>query len=89
MAVISNGTAVLGLGYLGAPGSKPVMEGKAVLFKRFADVNAIRLDIEDAISGTGRGDCPNQVNNVLGFPYLFRGALVSGDVTVAPPEYRP
>lgn len=49
VAVISNGTAVLGLGNLGAAGSKPVMEGKAVLFKRFADVNSIdiELDTED------------------------------------------
>ena len=49
VAVISNGTAVLGLGNLGALGSKPVMEGKAVLFKRFADVNSIdiELDTED------------------------------------------
>ena len=39
VAVISNGTAVLGLGNLGALASKPVMEGKSVLFKRFADVN--------------------------------------------------
>jgi len=38
VAVISNGTAVLGLGNLGALGAKPVMEGKAVLFKRFADI---------------------------------------------------
>ena len=49
MAVISNGTAILGLGNLGALASKPVMEGKAVLFKRFADVNSIdiELDTED------------------------------------------
>ncbi len=49
VAVITNGTAVLGLGNLGALGSKPVMEGKAVLFKRFADVNSIdiELDTED------------------------------------------
>ena len=49
VAVISNGTAILGLGNLGALASKPVMEGKAVLFKRFADVNAIdiELDTED------------------------------------------
>ena len=45
VAVISNGTAILGLGNLGALASKPVMEGKAVLFKRFADVNAIDLEI--------------------------------------------
>ncbi len=50
VAVISNGTAVLGLGNLGALGSKPVMEGKSVLFKRFADVNSIdiELDTEDS-----------------------------------------
>ena len=50
VAIISNGTAILGLGNLGALASKPVMEGKAVLFKRFADVNAIdiELDTEDA-----------------------------------------
>ncbi len=49
VAVISNGTSVLGLGNLGALASKPVMEGKAVLFKRFADVNSIdiELDTED------------------------------------------
>ncbi|HPE24344.1 NADP-dependent malic enzyme [Albidovulum sp.] len=49
VAVVSNGTAILGLGNLGALASKPVMEGKAVLFKRFADVNAIdiELDTED------------------------------------------
>ncbi len=49
VAVISNGTAVLGLGNLGPLGAKPVMEGKAVLFKRFADVNSIdiELDTED------------------------------------------
>jgi malate dehydrogenase (oxaloacetate-decarboxylating)(NADP+) len=49
VAVISNGTAVLGLGNLGALGAKPVMEGKSVLFKAFADVNSIdiELDTED------------------------------------------
>lgn len=46
VAVISNGTAVLGLGNLGALASKPVMEGKAVLFKRFADVDAIDLELD-------------------------------------------
>lgn len=45
VAVISNGTAVLGLGNLGALASKPVMEGKAVLFKRFADIDAIDLEV--------------------------------------------
>ncbi len=45
VAVISNGTAILGLGNLGALAAKPVMEGKAVLFKRFADVDAIDLEL--------------------------------------------
>jgi malate dehydrogenase (oxaloacetate-decarboxylating)(NADP+) len=45
VAVISNGTAVLGLGDLGALASKPVMEGKAVLFKRFADIDSIDLEV--------------------------------------------
>ncbi|MEQ9200144.1 MAG: NADP-dependent malic enzyme, partial [Rhodospirillales bacterium] len=46
VAVVSNGTAVLGLGNLGALASKPVMEGKAVLFKRFADVDGMDLCVD-------------------------------------------
>ncbi len=46
VAVISNGSAILGMGNLGALASKPVMEGKAVLFKRFADIDSIDLEIE-------------------------------------------
>ena len=46
VAVVSNGTAVLGLGDIGALASKPVMEGKAVLFKRFGDVDAIDIEID-------------------------------------------
>src|SRR6202167_2976478 len=46
VAVITNGTAILGLGNLGAAAAKPVMEGKAVLFKRFADVDAIDLEVD-------------------------------------------
>src|SRR5205814_2108372 len=165
VAVITNGTAILGLGNRGALAAKPVMEGKAVLFKRFADIDSIDLEVStedpdefincvkllgkgwggmnqwksgfavktkartltealagadvffglsvkgavtqgmvkamapkpiifamanpdpeitveevaavrsDAIMATGRSDYPNQVNNVLGFPYIFRGAL--------------
>ncbi len=45
VAVISNGTAILGLGNLGALASKPVMEGKAVLFKRFADVDSVDIEL--------------------------------------------
>ncbi len=46
VAVISNGSAVLGLGDLGAMGSKPVMEGKAVLFKRFADIDGVDIELD-------------------------------------------
>ena len=45
VAVVTNGTAVLGLGDIGALAGKPVMEGKAVLFKRFADVNVFDIEI--------------------------------------------
>jgi malate dehydrogenase (oxaloacetate-decarboxylating)(NADP+) len=58
VAVISNGTAILGLGDLGALASKPVMEGKSVLFKRFADVDSIDLEVDtsdvDAFIGAVR-----------------------------------
>ena len=47
VAVISNGTAILGLGDLGAMASKPVMEGKSVLFKRFADVDSIDIEVDE------------------------------------------
>lgn len=49
MGVVSNGSAVLGLGDIGAQASKPVMEGKGVLFKRFADIDVfdIELDADD------------------------------------------
>ena len=46
VAVVSNGSAILGLGNLGAAAAKPVMEGKAVLFKRFADVDSIDLEVD-------------------------------------------
>jgi malate dehydrogenase (oxaloacetate-decarboxylating)(NADP+) len=48
VAVISNGTAILGLGNLGSLASKPVMEGKAVLFKRFADIDSIDIEIDSS-----------------------------------------
>ena len=46
VAVITNGTAILGLGNLGALAAKPVMEGKAALFKRFADIDSIDLEVD-------------------------------------------
>ena len=48
VAVISNGSSILGLGNLGAIASKPVMEGKAVLFKRFADIDSIDIEVESS-----------------------------------------
>ena len=48
VAVISNGSAILGLGNLGALASKPVMEGKSVLFKRFADIDSIDIEIDNS-----------------------------------------
>src|ERR1700728_4284762 len=49
VAVVSNGTAVLGLGNLGALAGKPVMEGKVALFKRFADIDSIDLEIDTEV----------------------------------------
>ena len=66
VAVISNGSAILGMGNLGALASKPVMEGKAVLFKRFADIDSIDLEI----------DCedPNEIiNSIKNFAPSFGG----------------
>jgi malate dehydrogenase (oxaloacetate-decarboxylating)(NADP+) len=62
VAVLSNGTAILGLGNLGALASKPVMEGKALLFKRFADVDAFDIEVEartaDEIIAAARAIAP-------------------------------
>ena len=66
VAVISNGSAILGLGNLGAIASKPVMEGKAVLFKRFADIDAIDLEIESS-------NVDEIVNSIKNFSKSFGG----------------
>ena len=66
VAVISNGSAILGLGNLGAIASKPVMEGKAVLFKRFADIDAIDLEIDN-------NDPDEIVNSIKNFAVSFGG----------------
>lgn len=66
VAVITNGTAVLGLGNLGAAASKPVMEGKAVLFKNFADIDSIDLEIDTT-------DPEEFVNVVKHLNYSFGG----------------
>ena len=66
VAVISNGSAILGMGNLGALASKPVMEGKAVLFKRFADIDSIDLEIDS--------DDPNEIiNSIKNFSPSFGG----------------
>ncbi|WP_417490246.1 NADP-dependent malic enzyme [Maricaulis sp.] len=65
VAVITNGTAILGLGNLGAMASKPVMEGKAVLFKRFADIDAIDIEVEEE-DGEAFVECVRRFGNTFG-----------------------
>ena len=66
VAVISNGSAILGMGNLGALASKPVMEGKAVLFKRFADIDSIDLEIDSQ-------DSTEIINSIKNFACSFGG----------------
>ena len=66
VAVISNGSAILGMGNLGALASKPVMEGKAVLFKRFADIDSIDLEIDS-------DDANEIINSIKNFAPSFGG----------------
>jgi len=66
VAVISNGSAILGMGNLGALASKPVMEGKAVLFKRFADIDSIDLEIDS-------NDPDEIINSIKNFAPSFGG----------------
>ena len=66
VAVISNGSAILGMGDLGALASKPVMEGKAVLFKRFADIDSIDLEIDSK-------DTNEIINSIKNFAPSFGG----------------
>ena len=66
VAVISNGSAILGMGNLGALASKPVMEGKAVLFKRFADIDSIDLEIDCS-------DTNEIINSIKNFAPSFGG----------------
>ena len=66
VAVISNGSAILGMGDLGALASKPVMEGKAVLFKRFADIDSIDLEIDSK-------DTTEIINSIKNFACSFGG----------------
>ncbi|MDC1132884.1 NADP-dependent malic enzyme, partial [Candidatus Pelagibacter sp.] len=66
VAVISNGSAILGMGNLGALASKPVMEGKAILFKRFADIDSIDLEIDSK-------DANEIINSIKNFACSFGG----------------
>ncbi len=66
VAVISNGSAILGMGNLGALASKPVMEGKAVLFKRFADIDSIDLEINSS-------NADEIINSIKNFAPSFGG----------------
>jgi len=66
VAVISNGSAILGMGNLGALASKPVMEGKAVLFKRFADIDSIDLEIDSQ-------NADEIINSIKNFACSFGG----------------
>ena len=66
VAVISNGSAILGLGNLGALASKPVMEGKAVLFKRFADIDSIDIEIDSS-------DTEEIINTIKNIANTFGG----------------
>ncbi len=66
VAVISNGSAILGMGNLGALASKPVMEGKSVLFKRFADIDSIDLEIDSE-------DSNEIINSIKNFASSFGG----------------
>ena len=66
VAVVSNGSAILGMGNLGALASKPVMEGKAILFKRFADIDSIDLEIDS-------GDANEIINSIKSFSPSFGG----------------
>ena len=65
VAVISNGSAILGLGNLGALASKPVMEGKAVLFKRFADIDSIDIEV-DSQNAEEIINCITKIGNSFG-----------------------
>jgi malate dehydrogenase (oxaloacetate-decarboxylating)(NADP+) len=66
VAVISNGSAILGLGNLGALASKPVMEGKSVLFKRFADIDSIDIEVDSS-------DADEIINTVKNIGNTFGG----------------
>ncbi|NLZ60230.1 MAG: malate dehydrogenase [Lentisphaerae bacterium] len=73
VAVVSDGTAVLGLGNIGAEAAMPVMEGKCVLFKRFADIDAIPLCLRNVYGADGRTDADKLIELVMALEPGFGG----------------
>lgn len=73
VAVVSDGTAVLGLGNIGPEAGLPVMEGKAVLFKRFADIDAVALCIGKVFQENGRTDAQKVIETVERLEPTFGG----------------
>ncbi len=73
VAVVSDGTAVLGLGNIGPEAGMPVMEGKAVLFKRFADIDAVALCLGHVFTGEGKSDAGKIIDTVMCLEPSFGG----------------
>ena len=73
VAVISDGTAVLGLGNIGAEAGIPVMEGKSVLFKRFADIDSVPLCLSKVANEKGRTDAAKLIETVERLEPCFGG----------------
>ena len=79
VAVISNGTAVLGLGNLGALAGKPVMEGKGVLFKRFADIDVFDIEVDTIDVATRQHQIRPQVAHQREALDFFVRRVVAGE----------
>jgi len=73
VGVVTNGTAVLGLGNIGALASKPVMEGKAVLFKKFANIDCFDIELDQTEGGGGTDLWRDQPRRHQGPRLLYRG----------------
>ena len=73
VAVVSDGTAVLGLGNIGPEAGLPVMEGKAVLFKRFADIDAVPICLRDVFGADGRTDAAKLIEMTAALEPSFGG----------------
>ncbi len=73
VAVVSDGTAVLGLGNIGPAAGLPVMEGKSVLFKRFADIDAIPLCLQNVFTAEGKTDADKLIELTAALEPTFGG----------------